>query len=539
MADLTNAMIFGGIATGAAQSYQDNFSPRGQAAKAEAHSRKAAADEQLRRTQATRATEQDLSNMAEAQSSELEVLKQENNRMVAEGTKRTVFEGFDRFIGDNDPRHLNTMLNDAKKNQYGQKLFGKFTRVDKLTETDKDLIVRSGLDPELVLSDPDVAARFLKVTNNDGSQMLTDIHSLFKMTGYTQYASDRELGIMKKKADIFKAYKDTNGLAKTAKERLAYDQTIGQGLQPGTPEFEAAYLANRANVLKSKGDSGDADPATEFKTEAEREALRLTKLDGIDPMTRQGQERFMQHYDSVQTRKAKNSAIKSADEVDAATQRVDALASSLNTDFFDIDFSNPAMRRRFEPDVQRIEKLGGFELSADQRKELGYVKSLIALGPPALELTDKETGAIDNIFHDAKKYISDNVGGTAATSAYSTFRNVIRHALYGAALTESEIASFNDQFGNLRQKRGPVLAQLKTAVEQVKAKLDGVQSLGNSYVAHFRLGADADALEQIINNLDTLVSNISTLQHTDSDGDAQVLGTEDIQQLDSLFGVSQ
>lgn len=543
MVDFVNSQIYSGQALGLADGYQRNFSPQGKAARATAYAVAEEQNQRLQRAKATKLNDQDLATLKETESQQIENLRLENEQLLGQLTRNKIFDSFDRYTGDNDTRHLNVMFKEMRSNKYGQKLFGDMTRVDKLTEQDKMLIEKAGLDADLVLANPEFSDRLVKVTLANGDQQLTDMADVFRMTGYYKFAEQRELDILKQRADIAKKYQGSNGLAKTADERLAYDTVIASGIKPDDPEFEAAYLAERQRMQEAKANRSLSDkPMQSYKSENEREAFRKVMQEGYEPGTDEFNSRFIEVHDEIIARNQTPSSVRVADEVDTTTQKIESKAQSMGKDFFDLDFSDSSLKRKFEPEVQRLEKLGGFELSTDQRKELGYVKSLLTLGPPSLELTDKETGIIDNIFFNVKKYMSDNVEGIDATSSYATFRNTIRHALYGATLTEGEIKSFEEQFGNLKQQRGPVLAQLKTAIQQVQAKLDSINALGNSYVTHFRLGQDQDQLNTIVDNLDKLIQTVNQLEQSETNvaDDTPVSTTEltpqDLQTLDGIFG---
>lgn len=177
-----------------------------------------------------------------------------------------------------------------------------------------------------------------------------------------------------------------------------------------------------------------------------------------------------------------------------------------NTDFGDQKNFNKAYRY-----MVRMEKLEGTQLSEADKKTITDVRSLLALGDPGSKLTSDQTGLLDSNLASAKKYVSDEVGGVEATSAFAAFRNSVRNALFGSALTDAEIKSFNDAYGTLGQKAGPVLQQFKTSLEQVKAKLESTQGLMNPYSAQIRLGKDAKRMNEIISGLESRIQYIEGL----------------------------
>lgn len=206
----------------------------------------------------------------------------------------------------------------------------------------------------------------------------------------------------------------------------------------------------------------------------------------------------------------KTATQKDLDEAAATTDRMlgefGGEEQFFNTDFGDQKNFNKAYRY-----MVRMEKLEGTQLSEADKKTITDVRSLLALGDPGSKLTSDQTGLLDSNLASAKKYVSDEVGGVEATSAFAAFRNSVRNALFGSALTEAEITSFNDAYGTLGQKAGPVLQQFKTSLEQVKAKLESTQGLMNPYSAQIRLGKDAQKMNEILAGLDARIQYIEGL----------------------------
>lgn len=202
--------------------------------------------------------------------------------------------------------------------------------------------------------------------------------------------------------------------------------------------------------------------------------------------------------------------------------------------FFASDLSDPAQYRLALREVNKIEQLTNTDLSEADKKTITDIRALIALGDPAKELTGSETGLIDATLGDMEKYFNDNVGGTEAKSAYNAFRNSVRNALFGSALTEAEIKSFNDAYGTLGQKLGPVLTMFQTSLNQVNAKLNSTANLMNPYSAKVRLGADQKKLEQIQQALQARIDYIKGLQTNGPGG--KPTNRADRKSLDDIFG---
>lgn len=221
-------------------------------------------------------------------------------------------------------------------------------------------------------------------------------------------------------------------------------------------------------------------------------------------------------------------------DLEAAQVHTQSLLSNFGGEesFNNTDFTDQKNFNKAYPDVVAINKLEGTNYTEADKKNIGDIRALISLGGSAKDLSADQTGYFDKQFADVKKSLSDNVDGIDASSAYAAFRNSVRHALYGSALTEGEINSFNEAFGNRGQKLGPVLEQFQTALSQVKAKLDTVANLGNPYTSKVLIGADQKKLLKIQDALQARIDYMQGLQT----GKAPAAGAKDQRPaLDDIF----
>lgn len=222
-------------------------------------------------------------------------------------------------------------------------------------------------------------------------------------------------------------------------------------------------------------------------------------------------EASQEEIDAAYGSRERTAKQKDLDEAQKATQ--DLVSKFGGEDkFFQTDFSKRENLTKAYPDVAKIEKLEGIDFSEAEKKQLNDIRTLIALGDPAKQLSKKETGLMDSFLLGLRKYISNNTEGINATSAYNAFRNSVRHTLYGSALTDSEIKSFNDAFGTLGNQLGPVLQQFKTSLMQVKAHLDSISRMKNPYSAYVRLGVDQKKLSKIQQAIDERLQYIDKME---------------------------
>ena len=413
---------------------------------------------------------------------EMMLLKEENRKAMLQNVQQRVFTSLDRFSADNDVRHINTMISDLRKNRYPLGPMENVTRVDKLSSNDRKLLLENGYaDPDAVLASPEAMQALIKVTNADGSVHLGTVDTLKAKTGYTRYATARELEEMQKRADIMYKLRTSKTKSTTAQEREAERVTLNAGFTQGSPEYDEAYQEN---------------------------------------------------YKAIVARDSRTAKNKDLQEVDANREQIEALASSYGGTFFDLTLNNQKVRREFEPYIEKMEKLGGLGLDTAEKKKLASVKQLIAIGNKAGSITSEETGLIDSFSNNIKKYVYDKISGIEANSAYAAYRNILRNALYGSVLTEGEMQAFEDQFGSIKQQTGPVLVQLKGAIEQLQGDIQALRDTGNSYVMHFRMGQSQQQLDAIIGALQERIDYLENYERGKSGNiaDAVIEGTKAIKQ---------
>ena len=489
-----------GIARAGQKAYEDRFSPEARDRRDRLRAEKKRRDMALEREQATFEQQKDIDQQ------QMQLLQAQNNQLLREANKRATYDGLDRYVGDGDVRHLNTMIDTVKQNKAGQKLFGQIVRVDKISPDNiTETMIAQQLSPQeaqLVKDgNEEITKDIVRLTNADGSTQVARVSDLMAMTGYTRYADNRELQRLKDIASLRRT-----GVT-TATERQAARIVEQEGLKVGSEEYNKR-LTEVITELTAKPAQSDR-----LSTKQEREAFRVTEAEGLKPDTPEFKARFNEVFDEIVDRDRETTAQKEQAGADEAVQTMIEKAGG-EDEFFELDFSKPRLRRKYERDIERLERLGKVELSNTEKKELEYINQLTSLGQPGSTLTEKETGIIDRLIKDTKKYVSDEVEGIDATSAYAAFRNTIRHALFGSVLTEGEIKSFNEQFGTLKQQTGPILAQFRTALEQVRNKLETISETNNSYVIKFRTGRSQEELNNTIDALDERIDAIANFQPT-------------------------
>lgn len=416
---------------------------------------------------------------------ELELQKTKAGLQQIQGTlaKQQAFDAFRLYQADGDTKHLNGLLQNWRSNPVAKSLIADYARIDKISEQDAPLLQSMGIsDVKGFLADPEARSNLVRATTADGSVQLLDMNGLYAGTGYSQAMADAELERQSKQAMIMSRMRQGD-----TRERLSKEERIVQRFMEENPDLSYTQAYRQVVEMSKNPNSGT--------TEQERTAKRLLDegkaKDWVDAMD---QAIKMTKPTSTQKELANTDELK--DEVD----------SLVGGSFFDIDPSalTPQQNRQIDRAITKIEKLSGTEMTADQKKRAGQIKQMISLGGTAgSKLSNAETGVLDSMLRDIKKYTINEVGGTEGTAAYETARNIVRNALFGASLTTGESQAFDKSFGTLKEQTAPVLAKLRTQMTLLRDELDGLMATGDEYVMKHRIGADMNRVAEVIDAIDT------------------------------------
>lgn len=399
---------------------------------------------------------------------QVDALKAQNEQLSKKASQNNVFSALRAYTSDFNTRHINFVIKNDDNMKRVMKDTASIDPIDVFN--DIHLIRDAGLDPALFKENPELmddedkavianaSGRYLKQTLVNGDKQILDMQRIYASTGYAKSLNDQDLAELLKRTSLEKKLRSGKGSGPTALQRNAKAAAEAKGrLDAGKGNLADAELWKGWTKEKAGVTPGKHDEAAVVSE-------KLVNYFG-------GHDKFM------------------------------------TTDFSDTKSKDYAYAYR---EVAKIEDLEGNQLDVRTKSDLHDIRELLSLGTPGSSLTDKETGWMDRFFMTTKKYMTDDVGGVAATSAYYTFRNSVRKALSGQALTEAEIKSFNDAFGTLGQKLGPVIQQFKTAITQVKAKFESIARMQNPYSAHVRLGIDQQQLDKVLSELDKRLELMQT-----------------------------
>jgi len=513
---MASAQFYSGIAKGlrtAQLEHRDK--PLRDARLAEAKSKQTLAEEQLQEYREGASLRKSEAELAAARA------QAQLRSVQAASLKQESYNAFDRYEADNDIKHLNNWLKDAKKIPMGNKIHSNVVRLDEVTRTpqSENMLKQAGVtDLDAYFAEPKMFGNYVMATDPSGKQELKDMDQVYKATGYTQYATSKQLEGLQTRTKIkqlqtygvpYTQMGKVEKLARSLSEalnvpypealKMAMDKLKKTGstqiermadeLQKANPGMSRVDALNQATLsLKSAG------------TEVERETSRLL-AENPDLTREQAQAQAKRRVEK------RTSAQKDISAAENVREDIHKIAGG---DFWSADLTDATIRRKLGPKISALEKLTGKELSQEDKRVVRNMRELTDLGETAGgNITDAETGLIDRMLHGVKKYTSDNVSGVAGTSAYATFRNTFRHALYGSALTPAEIQSFNEAAGTLGQQTGPVLQQLAAQMQTIKSQLQSVYDMNDEMIAQYYLGRSRDDIDQAIEQLEERIKLVS------------------------------
>lgn len=382
---------------------------------------------------------------------QMQKMQMELDSMKKAKLKETTYNALNGYMTDGNPRWLNQALTESPELK---KMFGNVVRVEPLNPNSQEDIRIFQEAGGVSFEDPTVRKRYVKTVNADGSVALTDMFAIAQYTGAFKTWTDEKFSNLEKEAKI-------------------------------------AELNAKAAYYEGKGIGGTGE-----KTAMQKNA---EYLDNIDPTGK-----LKTDFLSKETGWAPTTTTKELNEVDKA--RASVLKE--NPKFFETVYQPGTDEyRKMEPNIQKIEKNLGIKLTSADKKEMADIKRIITLGDVSKNLTPEDTGMIDNLVGNIKKYVK-NDAPSEAKNAYSQMMTTVRNGLYGATLPPAEMTSFTQAFGSLYQQDKAVKSSLKTALEATKAKMEVFSDVGDEAVTHFRYGADAVKLNKIIENLDTMIAAI-------------------------------
>ena len=459
--------------------------------------------------QKTKPTDQDYEKQSEINSQKLDVALGELEQAKRQQNLQMTHQAMQRYDADKfDPKHFNQLLKDLEARD--AQLFSAVARVDRINTTDIKMMDEAGISKahqKLVLENPDVKGSYVKITGKDGTISFGDMDALKHFAGgYNDYATEQEIGRQTRVKTLELLTKFGLPTDKMAIQAFNETKQDFPDVPPDDEAFVEAFQA-RYEELRTTGRSGRY--SSRNATNEEGYAERALEAEGLDPDSPEGKVRYNELVAEY-----KNLNLPSTQKNLAVGQEAEKELYDMK--FLDMDIKpvKPGSQQHYdiESKVQKIEQLSGYELDTKTKTELLRIRGLAHLGDKASELTDEETGLLDNFWFGIKKYIFDEApANTDAAAAYALFRNTARHAQFGSVLPTAEIKSFAEAFGSMGMQVGPVLTMLRESLVQQLNQYRAIAEMENPYVMKWRTGMGVIELQDTINRLDERLSMIDTV----------------------------
>lgn len=470
---------------------------------------------------------------ASQRTNELARLEAETYQTNANLAKQQSYDAFKMFDVDGDARHLNNWLNTAKTNPVSKNITAGMVRLDNLTRTPEveKMLQQQGIkDIDGFFSDPKLTKSYVLGTRPDGQHALVDMNRMYAMTGYAQYVTNEQQKELASSFQLIQRMRQGANLEELKKD----DAVVGELSEVlGLPRDEV-YRMLKEEPKASTGRAGSmiervaedlraSNPELSYR-ESLVQAKELTSRGSTPRLTNEAAfiEDYMANNPEASREDAlaayrtagkdtRTSAIKNTEYAEEAKIGLDEMFEG---DFLDADLSNLNNKQIAEMSkyVNRLEQVGDLELSNEDKKAARSIRKLMTVARTTGEkLTAEQTGPIDSVLRSVKSYISNNVEGKDATTAYEAFRAISRNALFGSQVSGADYAAFNSVVGSLKQQTGPVLMSLKTQLEIIRDDMQAMADLNDPYIAKARFGVSLDELDDITNAIQDRVDIINRI----------------------------
>lgn len=467
-------------------------------------------------------------------SNELAQLESQTYQLNANLAKQQTYDAFKMYGADKDTRHLNNWLASTRSNPVASSMFSGMLRVDDIQDTPevRQMLVGQGIkDVDGLLADKDLRSQFVLGTDASGQHKLVEMNKLYAVTGYAQYATDESRKQLASNAILMQQLRAGGNLA----DIRADDAVVGQlAEQMGLPRDEVFRML-KEQPSASQGRPGSAvervaeqlrkdNPELSYRDSLTQAITLTTKPSGAKPTN---EAAFIEQYmadNEGSTREDALAAYRQAGRDERTSKQKDTeyaeeaknmLDEKFGGNFLDADVSTLDTKQQAEVAqyLNRIEQVGGLELSLEEKKNARSFRKLMGVAKTAGEnLTAEQTGPIDSILRSVKSYISDEVDGKEASVAYESFRAIARNALFGSQVSGADYKAFNSAFASLGMQTGPVLVSLKTQLSMLKDDMEAMADLNDPYVVKARFGTSIDELDNIANAIQDRIDIIDAVQ---------------------------
>lgn len=469
--------------------------------------------------QRVKMNDQAMAQNEQVSAEQLKQLQMQTQQLAQQQFRSDTYNALRLYESDGDPRHLNGFLQQAKQSPVAGNMFANIARVDRLTSSDAELVKQLGVqDVDGLVKDPNLAKQFVVATFANGEKGLVDMEKMYAGTGFANQLASEQAELMNTRSLAISRLRTGERADRlSSMERVAKQMSEELGipmwqayerLKGGTTKQQGSELERLAQQIQEQ------NPDMDYLDAYEQAVNMRTSGSETERAARTESEQTGEDYNTVLQRKIKEkNAPGSVKEADAANTATAELQDAFGGKYYETDFSDPNARRLAQPYIRTIEKTTGAKFSEEDKRQFRLARQLVGLGERAgTAITPEETGLIDSMLSNVQSYISDEVSdGKAGVAAYESFRNVVRNALFGSALTGAEIDAFNKAAGTLGQQQGPVLSKFMEQLKVVRDNLSGVAQMNDEVLSHYYLGADQDKVSDIIYAIDERINRLNKL----------------------------
>jgi hypothetical protein len=478
------------------------------------------ANRELAKAKATMATNEvkeyaaNTPNREQARDNQMQAMQNQMYQMKAQDLQSKTFNSMRQYDMDQDPRHFNNFLNEARNNPLAS-MWHDYARVDELTDSQesRDLLLKQGNtkeEMEGIFSDLRRNSQYVVATKTDGTKTVMDIDALKKKSGYAAMMAKQEQEAMQRRTSSVERERFAQEMIRTGK---AANLQEGYDLwYLSNPEAETTTQYDRfaEKYREQNPDAGEEEVRKAWKassTFVERMGSRKSAYDSNEMSAAQRREyEATDEFNKSNTMKQKN--------LHASNKVREALDGLGGGDFLSLDLSIPANKRAARKHILDYEELTGNSIPTADKKAMRGLSKIAMLGKMAAEnLEEEHTGIVSSFLDTIGAYTDDDEHLFAkGTAAYNMMNNTVRHSLFGSALTKTEGKFFAAASGDLKQKFGPVIQKLGVQLEATKHEIQSIIDNNDPYLTKYYFGDENFDAEAAVDAIDLRLAEIDRIQ---------------------------
>ena len=452
---------------------------------------------------------------------QLGIVQQGLNELQSDYLRQKTDNAIEDFVTSGDASVFQQTLNNNPKLKFAWQQRGVQAIANLDFTADQDLFVKAGLSSKY-LDDPNYQKALSKVYYKvfDGNNWsIASVNQLVAETG-AQNRLKKQSGKV-----LLQAVSDANA-ALEGRLTLPNDRDIQ--LKEDKLQFskDKEQRSHELATKKFEADNQIKEDNLQLSKDKEQNRLEIdTQKVEIEAQKADTAEK------NIPTKEQKNLAF--ANEI--VQELLDTLNFKSSEDFFKSNLTEE-QAKEVAPLAHKIEMVTT-GLSNQNQKKLKNINKLFTYANIATELTPEQTGLWDNLFSSFKTYFNKNYTGNRERAALTSVNNILRHELFGTALSKNEINFSTASLGTLNQQLPALLSAFKNNVEAIQSEVKAMKNFGNPHAMHIRLSPIDAKLDAVIEKLDY---NIELHKNKEKNNNSDLsLSPEDTKVLDQIWKEAQ